>query len=138
MKTRNIRILFFDIATGIMKDHIELGKSGEDIAVALLEEKGYLILERNWRLGKEEIDIIARDGNFVVIVEVKTRASNIFAEPETSVTKNKQRILVRTANAYVHFTRQNGEVRFDIITILIRPGEEVINHIVDAFYATRS
>ena len=121
-----------------MKDHIELGKSGEDIAVALLEEKGYLILERNWRLGKEEIDIIARDGNFVVIVEVKTRASNIFAEPETSVTKNKQRILVRTANAYVHYTRQHGEVRFDIITILIRPGEEVINHIVDAFYATRS
>jgi putative endonuclease len=120
------------------KDHIELGKAGEALAVALLEEKGYRILERNWRLGKEEIDIIARDGNFIVIVEVKTRTSNIFAEPETSVTRSKQRILVRTANAYVNYRRQYGEVRFDIITVLVRPEGNVINHIVDAFYATRS
>ena len=120
-----------------MKDHIELGKAGEAIAVALLESKGYRILERNWRLGKEEIDIIARDGNFVVIVEVKTRTSNVFAEPETAVTKSKQRILVRTANAYVNYRRQYGEVRFDIITIIIPPeGETITNHIVDAFYAT--
>lgn len=121
-----------------MKDHIELGKTGEAIAVALLESKGYWILERNWRLGKEEIDIIARDGNFIVIVEVKTRTSNIFTEPEASVTKSKQRILIRTANAYVNYRRQHGEVRFDIITILVRPEGEEINHIVDAFYATRS
>lgn len=122
----------------VMKDHIELGKAGEALAVAHLEEKGYRILERNWRLGREEIDIIARDGNFIVIVEVKTRTSNVFAEPETSVTRSKQRILVRTANAYVNYRRQYGEVRFDIITILIRPEGETINHIVDAFYATRS
>lgn len=121
-----------------MKDHIELGKSGEEIAVAHLVGKGYRILERNWRLGKEEIDIIARDGNFVVIVEVKTRSSNIFAEPEASVTKSKQRILIRAANAYVNYRHQHGEVRFDIITILVRPEGEVINHIVDAFYATRA
>jgi len=120
-----------------MKDHIELGKTGEAIAVALLESKGYRILERNWRLGREEIDIIARDGNFVVIVEVKTRTSNNFAEPEASVTKSKQRILVRTANAYVNYRRQYGEVRFDIITIIIPPeGETIVNHIADAFYAT--
>ena len=62
-----------------MKDHIELGKTGEDIAVAHLEGKGYRILDRNWRWGKEEIDIIAIDGNFLVIVEVKTRNSNVFA-----------------------------------------------------------
>ena len=121
-----------------MKDHIELGKTGEDIAAAHLEGKGYLILERNWRLGKEEIDIIARDGNFVVIVEVKTRTSNVLIEPEASVTKAKQRILVRTANAYMNYRRQSGEVRFDIVTILIRREGETINHIEDAFYATRS
>ncbi len=120
----------------VMKDHIELGKSGEEIAVALLEGKGYRILERNWRLGKEEIDIIARDGSFIVIVEVKTRTSNIFAEPESAVTKSKQRILVRIANAYVRYRRQQGEVRFDIITIIIKPESQEINHIVDAFYAT--
>ena len=121
-----------------MKDHIELGRKGEDIAVAHLESKGYRILERNWRLGKEEIDIVARDGNFLVIVEVKTRTSNVFTEPETSVTKSKQRILVRTANAYMNYRRQYGEVRFDIVTVLFRPGGEIINHIVDAFYATIS
>jgi putative endonuclease len=121
-----------------MKDHIELGKAGEEIAVAHLLGKGYRILERNWRLGKEEIDIIARDGNFIVIVEVKTRSSNVFAEPESSVTKSKQRVLVRTANAYVNYRRQPGEVRFDIITILVRPEGTELNHIIDAFYATRS
>ncbi len=119
-----------------MKDHIELGKLGEDIAVSHLEGKGYRILERNWRLGMEEIDIIARDGSFIVIVEVKTRTSNIFAEPESAVTKSKQRILVRLANAYVHYRKQQGEVRFDIITILVRPDGEILNHIVDAFYPT--
>jgi putative endonuclease len=119
-----------------MKDHIELGKAGEALAVTHLLEKGYLILEQNWRFGKEEIDIIARDGNFVVIVEVKTRSSNVFAEPEASVTKSKQRTLVRAANAYMNYRRQYGEVRFDIITIIIRPEGETLNHIVDAFYAT--
>ena len=119
-----------------MKDNLALGKAEEDFAVAHLEGKGYRILERNWRWGKEEIDIIAIDGHFLVIVEVKTRSSNVFAEPETSVTKNKQRILVRAANAYARYRRHPGEVRFDIVTILIRPEGKTLNHIVDAFYAT--
>ena len=63
-----------------MKDHIELGKAGEAIAVAHLESKGYRILERNWRLGHEEIDIIARDGNFIVVVEVKTQCSVVLQQ----------------------------------------------------------
>jgi putative endonuclease len=121
-----------------MKDHLELGKAGEILALAHLTEKGYLILEKNWKWGREEIDIIARDGNFIVIVEVKTRASNFFAEPEANVTKSKQRILVRAANAFVNYRRQSGEVRFDIISILIRPEGNELNHIIDAFYATRS
>jgi putative endonuclease len=119
-----------------MKDRIELGKAGEEMAVELLSGKGYRILERNWRFGKEEIDIIARDGSYIVIVEVKTRSSNAFAEPEASVTKAKQRILVRAANAYVNYRRQYGEVRFDIVTVLIGAEGTTINHIADAFYAT--
>jgi len=119
-----------------MKNHLELGKAGEDLALALLVSKGYVILERNWHLGKEEIDIIARDGNFIVIVEVKTRSSNVLAEPEASVNKHKQRILIRMANAFVTFRNLKGEVRFDIITVLIKPEGETINHIVDAFFAT--
>jgi putative endonuclease len=121
-----------------MSEHIELGRTGEEMAVALLEGKGYRILERNWHFGKEEIDIIARDGLFLVIIEVKARTSNVFAEPEAAVTKSKQRILVRAANAYVNYRKQQGEVRFDIITIVMRPEGAVVNHIPDAFYATLS
>ncbi len=119
-----------------MKDHIELGKAGEELAVKHLEGKGYTVLERNWRFGREEIDIIARNGNFLVVVEVKTRTSNVLVEPEASVTRAKQRILVRAANAFVNYRKQKGEVRFDIITILARPEGMELNHIVDAFYAT--
>ena len=121
-----------------MKDHIELGRAGEAVAMAYLEGRGYRILEKNWRWGKEEIDIIARDGNFVVIVEVKTRSSKLFAGPEASVNRSKQRILVRAANAFVNHRRLTGEVRFDVITVLISPGGETLSHITDAFYATRS
>lgn len=119
-----------------MGEHIETGRAGEEIATEHLQGKGYTILERNWRFGREEIDIIARDGPFLVIVEVKTRTSNVYAEPEFSVTKAKQRILVRAANAYVNFKKQEGEVRFDILAILMRPGSTEIKHIEDAFYAT--
>ena len=117
-------------------NHIELGKSGEQAAVDFLEAKGYRILERNWRWGRQEIDIIARDEHMIVIVEVKTRISNRYSEPEESVTVKKQRILIRAANAFVNFRRLQGEVRFDIISILNHPKGATINHIVDAFSAT--
>jgi putative endonuclease len=119
-----------------MSERIELGKAGEEIAAEFLEKKGYHILERNWKFGKNEIDIIARDGNSIVIAEVKTRSSNFFTEPETAVTRDKQRILVRAANAYMNYRKQFGEVRFDVIAILIHPESQQVNHIVDAFYAT--
>jgi putative endonuclease len=119
-----------------MLETIELGKAGEDIAAEYLKKKGYRILERNWRFGKNEIDIIARDGNFIVIAEVKTRSSSFFAEPEMAVTRDKQRILVRSANAYVRYKRLNLEVRFDVIAIILSEEGEQINHIPDAFYAT--
>jgi putative endonuclease len=119
-----------------MAEHIDLGKQGEQSAVNYLIRKGYKIIEQNWRFGKNEIDIIARDGKCIVVVEVKTRNSNYFAEPETNVTHEKQRILVRAANAYVRNKHLNDEVRFDVIAILAGQDEVQINHIVDAFYPT--
>jgi putative endonuclease len=110
--------------------HIDLGRKGEQVAVDFLVKKGYKILARNWRFGKNEVDII------VVVAEVKSRSSNLFAEPETAVTRDKQRILVRAANAYVNSRKLQGEVRFDVIAILLLPEAEKINHIEDAFYAT--
>jgi putative endonuclease len=118
-----------------MKNHIELGKTGETIAAGFLEVKGYRILERNWRWGRNEIDIIARHGTDTVIIEVKTRRSNRFCEPETSIIKGKQRILINAANAWVRYHKSPGEVRFDVITVVMGPKGNIINHIVDAFYS---
>lgn len=119
-----------------MSESSELGRKGEEIAAEYLVKKGVKILDRNWKYGKNEIDIIAHDGDFVVIVEVKTRSSNFFTEPETAVTRDKQRILVRAANAYMGWKRCRGEVRFDVIAILILSESVTVNHIEDAFYAT--
>jgi putative endonuclease len=117
-----------------MAEHNETGKKGEEIAVKYLKDKGYKILETNWRLGKNEIDIIALDGKFIVIAEVKTRQSNSFGEPEIAVTREKQKSLIRSANSYVRMKHIDLEVRFDIISIILAKDKEQIHHIVDAFY----
>jgi putative endonuclease len=119
-----------------MADHNEFGRKGEDIAAEYLQKKNYKILERNWVSGKHEIDIIAKESNYIVVVEVKARHSNFAGEPETAVTRDKQRSLIQAANTYVRKMNYSEEVRFDIISILIVKGEEHINHIEDAFYPT--
>ena len=117
-----------------MAEHNELGKKGEDIAADYLAKKGYNILEKNWRQWRNEIDIIARDGKYLVIVEVKTRQSNYFGEPETAVTYEKQKALIRAANTYIRYNNMDLEVRFDIVSIIIAKEKEQIHHIEDAFY----
>jgi putative endonuclease len=119
-----------------MAEHNELGKKGEEIAKEYLAGKGYKILETNWVSGKNEIDILAVDGKYLVVVEVKTRHSNYAGEPETAVTREKQKSLIRAANAYIRKMNIDLEVRFDIISILVVKGKEQVNHIEDAFYPT--
>jgi putative endonuclease len=119
-----------------MTDHLELGRKGETIAVDFLVANGYEILETNWKLGRNEIDVIALSGKLLVIAEVKTRQSDFFGQPELSVTPAKQRILVRAANAYVRYKNRTEEVRFDVIAILLKEGTPQVNHIRDAFYPT--
>ena len=112
----------------------ELGKLGEDLAVEYLQGKGYQILERNWRSGHKEIDIIAlNDDSVLIIVEVKTRKSDDFGEPDVAVGAMKQRMLIWAADAYVRYKRLDVEVRFDILSIVISDGEPEIEHIEDAF-----
>jgi putative endonuclease len=118
----------------VMSENNELGKQGEEIAVAHLLKLGYIILEKNWRAGRNEIDIIAKDKDFLVIIEVKTRSKDIFAEPEEAVTRDKQQALVRAANAYIYRKNIMLETRFDIISIIINKDETRITHLKDAFY----
>ncbi len=117
-----------------MAEHNELGASGEKTAEKFLKEKGYEILATNWRFGSDEIDIIARHNGFLVIVEVKTRSSNAFGEPEVAVTRQKQKFLIRAAQNFIVQKDINDETRFDIIAIVSKNGKNIIHHIEDAFY----
>lgn len=116
-----------------MAKHNELGNQGEEIAVQYLTDKGYEILERNWRNIHKEIDIIAKDGKVLVIVEVKTRQTDEYGNPDFAVTRRKQRMLIAAANAYISKNNIDVETRFDIISIFFRDGEPIIEHIEDAF-----
>lgn len=116
-----------------MAAHNDFGKLGEELAVRYLTGKGYNILERNWRNIHKEIDIIAMDGEELVIVEVKTRQTDEYGDPDIAVTKKKQRMLIAAANAYISRNNLDVETRFDIISIVFKEGEPIIEHIEDAF-----
>jgi putative endonuclease len=117
-----------------MAEHNELGKKGEEIALGHLFKLGYVVLDKNWRAGRNELDIIAKDKDFLVIVEVKSRQNSKFTEPEEAVGRDKQQALIRAANAYIYKHNIHLETRFDIISIVHNDGETRINHIKDAFY----
>jgi putative endonuclease len=119
-----------------MAEHNELGKSGEDYAYEYLERKGFNILQKNWFHNKDEIDIIAIHENVLVIVEVKTRSTLYFGEPQIFVNKKKQAFLIRAANAYIMKNDIQLETRFDIISVVLSNNRVSIKHIEDAFYPT--
>ena len=119
-----------------MATHLETGKKGEELAAEYLLHKGYKILHKNWRNRQYEIDLVARDGDNLVVVEVKTRHSPSLVEPEFAVDKQKQKLLVRAANSYVLKHGINLNTRFDIIAITIHEEQAHIHHIPDAFYPT--
>ena len=118
-----------------MAQHNELGKEGEQRALQMLRAKGYTILETNWRNYKVEVDIIARDKDELVIVEVKTRSTDYFGDPEEAVGPAKARNLIRAAETYIELNDLDTDVRFDIVSIILKNGKATINHIIDAFYA---
>ena len=111
----------------------DLGKLGEELAVECLINKGYQILERNWRAGHKEIDIIALYDNTLVVVEVKTRKTDDYGEPDISVGTMKQQMLIWAADAYVRYKQLDVDVRFDIISIVFKGKMPEIEHIEDAF-----
>lgn len=117
-----------------MAEHNDLGKKGEALAVKYLAEKGYQILDTNWKYIKEEIDIVATEKDFIVFVEVKTRSSEIFSSPEESINNKKQKYLVNAADAYIKKYNIETEARFDVITIILKGNESQLEHIPFAFY----
>lgn len=116
-----------------MAEHIDFGKMGETMAVAYLRSQGLEIIEVNWQHKKYELDIVAKEGDFLVIVEVKTRRTNFFGEPEEFVKRSKQRQLIEGANAYLENKKRSEEIRFDIVSVLYNANQSKINHIRNAY-----
>lgn len=118
-----------------MARHNDIGKAGEQIAYNYLKEKGYQVLEQNWRYRRAEVDLIARHGEVLVFVEVKTRSSQAFGEPEEFVSTQKENLLSSAASAYMEAINHDWEIRFDIIAVLFQSEQSYsIKHIEDAFF----
>jgi putative endonuclease len=113
----------------------QLGKKGELIAQKYLLNKGWTILESNWRYSRAEVDLIAKDGPVLVFVEVKTRSSDYFGLPEEFVMEDKESLLAGAASAYMEKTGHDWEIRFDIIGIVFHNEQQYeLKHIPDAFF----
>lgn len=119
-----------------------VGDRGEALAAAFLEERGYRVLERNYRYERAEVDLVCflpaddyEAGGQLVFVEVKTRTGVGFGAPEDAVTPEKQRQLRKAAEAYLHERRLEGSpARFDVVAVVLHgAGEPAIEHFPDAF-----
>lgn len=112
-----------------------LGRWGEKVAAHFLEAKGYVIVERNWRTGRGELDLVAQDGSTLVFVEVKTRRGQEYGTPEESITPRKQEKLLELVQNYLT-NHQLGEAewRVDVVAIELDKGGKLLrcDHIPDA------
>jgi putative endonuclease len=120
----------------VQKYKQRLGKSGEDLAVSFLKNNGFEILERNYRYGHKEIDIIGKDKNTIVFVEVKTGRSKTFGSPQEWVTLRKQKSIIEVAQDYIQKNDlRDFDFRFDVVAINFERGKTKIEHLRNAFMA---
>ena len=117
-----------------MAQHNELGKKGEQLAVDFLTENGYDILECNYRFEKAEVDIIAKKNQTLAVIEVKTRSTTDFGNPQDFVKPKQIQRLVKAVNEYITTNNLDVEVRFDIIAIIKQGSSFEIEHLENAFY----
>jgi putative endonuclease len=111
----------------------ELGVFGEQLAFQFLRERNYEVIDRNYRFGHLEVDLICNFGGKLIVVEVKTRQTAEIGEPWRAVTRSKQRQIIKVANAYIFQNDIHIETQFDIISIVHNNFRTDIEHIEDAF-----
>jgi putative endonuclease len=114
-----------------MSDKIQIGKQGEDLAADFLQRKGFTVVARNYRHRHAEIDLIVQKEDWLIFVEVKTRSSSAFGEPESFVDWKKGRKIMEGAEEYIFSTDWHGHIRFDIISVKLGNPPEVV-HFEDA------
>lgn len=126
---------------------VTIGRFGEDEAVKFLVKNGYTVIDRNFRAGRNEIDIVASDKNYLIFVEVKSRTYKAegemnYGSPSSAVTYNKKQRILAAANEYMRVKKiQNKQPRIDVIEIFFAPSPKLsnikevsnINHIINAF-----
>lgn len=117
-----------------MADHNDLGKQGEQLAVNYLLEHGYAILARNFVYQKAEVDIIAKKKAVLAVVEVKTRSSAHFGDPQEFLKPKQINRIVKAVDEYIKVENLDVEVRFDIMAIVINKNETTLEHLKNAFY----
>jgi putative endonuclease len=118
----------------------DIGDRGEEIAATYLEGRGYVVLDRNYRFGRNEVDLVCRapgSAGELVFVEVKTRSGTGYGPPEGAITEEKRRSIVEVARAYLHEQCCGEEAaRFDVVTVLLTDEKSPeINHYENAFWA---
>jgi putative endonuclease len=119
-----------------MSESHSLGQKGENAAAEFLEKAGYKIRHRNWKSGKRELDIVAENDDFIVFGEVKTRTDDHWMDPRNSITREKQRSMIYSADGYIQKYNINKESRFDVIIVMGKNEPFEIEHIENAFYPT--
>lgn len=117
-----------------MKKPYVLGQEAEQKALAYLLSKGYLLLEKNFRYRKAEIDLILQKDDFLVVVEVKARSTQYFGAAETFVSPKKIELLVMATDYYIQKNQLNLEVRFDIVAFHVDGIHWKQTHLKNAFY----
>ncbi|MDD7887160.1 YraN family protein [Flavivirga sp. 57AJ16] len=117
-----------------MAKHNELGKKGEQLAVDFLLKNGYGIIARNYRYDKAEVDIMAQQKETLAIIEVKTRSTTDFGNPQDFLKPKQIQRLVKAVDHYVNENSLDVEVRFDIIAIVKEKEGFYIEHLENAFY----
>jgi putative endonuclease len=117
-----------------VSDKIKKGKEGETLAAEFLVNKGFEIIERNYRYKRAEIDLIVKKNNWLIFVEVKMRSSDAYGYPENFVDYKKVKNVTDGAEEYTYRKNWQGNVRFDVVSIREQRGEREIVHIEDAFY----
>ena len=114
-----------------MSDKIKTGNKGEKLAAEFLKKKGFEIIATNWRFKRAEIDLIIKREDWIIFVEVKTRSSVTFGQPEEFVDEIKYRNMFDAAEEYVYANDWHGHIRFDIVSVKLGP-EVIIEHFEDA------
>lgn len=111
----------------------KIGTKGEEIAVEYLQKNGFEIVATNWTIGHKEIDIITKQEDFYIFVEVKTRTTLKQGMPEESISKKKIESVTEAARFFL-YDKSYKDIRFDVIAIVMNENEYELVHIKDAFY----